>query len=257
MAIGAFLIDRYPVTNAQFSKFLVATGYTPTDTGNFLRHWDHNGTTVPQRLANSPVVWISFDDARAYCTSLGKRLPDEWEWAFAAQGPALHKWPWGDEPKPECMPPSYNMNGSPGSNLPAVDSFDSHGCSSPFGAEMMVGAVWQWTNQVQDDHTATALLKGGSVYFRANSSVSPDGQPRSLYYFANCASDIWAWEKPSQPGPRPIECHGQYYLMYVLRLFVRFDAQIVAARVNILEVKPLYTSCDSASACPTKLSNRF
>ena len=44
MAMGAFLIDKYPVTNADFETFLANSQYTPTDKINFLNHWSksHN-----------------------------------------------------------------------------------------------------------------------------------------------------------------------------------------------------------------------
>ena len=43
MEIAPFYIDRYPVTNEQFKKFLDATHYHPEDDHNFLRDWK-NGT---------------------------------------------------------------------------------------------------------------------------------------------------------------------------------------------------------------------
>ena len=204
-AVGAFVLDKYPVTNAEYAAFITASGYSPAEQRNFLNHWDSNGTVVPAKLARSPVVWVSNADASAYCGFHGKRLPDEWEWAFAAQGSDHRRWPWGNTSKGSCMPPSYNANGSPAEALPAVDSFDGQGCSGWSGAEMMVGSVWQWTNSLEDAHTATALVKGGSTYFRDN--VDPK---RSFYYFSNCASEIWAWK---QTEVRPIECHGELYMM--------------------------------------------
>ena len=222
MAMGSFLIDKYPVTNANFKTFVTYSEYTPTDKTNFLRHWSksHNGsattpTVAPANLTESPVVWVSLADAEAYCEFQGKRLPEEWEWAYAAQGLDSRRWPWGNAARPACMPPSFNKNGSPATELPPVSAFDSLGCHSPFGMAMSVGAVWQWTNKVQDAHTATAILKGGSVYFRQNASFTPSGGARSSYYFGNCASDERLPEPAKHPPiyMRPIECHAQYYLM--------------------------------------------
>ena len=79
-----FWIDRYPVTNARFKAFLDATGYRPSDTGNFLKDW--KGGTFPAGWGNKPVTWVSLEDARAYARWAGKRLPHEWEWQYAAQG---------------------------------------------------------------------------------------------------------------------------------------------------------------------------
>ena len=59
-----FLVDRHPVTNAQFGRFLRRSGYRPADPANFLRHWE-NGAPAPE-LADHPVVYVGLDDARAY-----------------------------------------------------------------------------------------------------------------------------------------------------------------------------------------------
>src|SRR5687767_12589536 len=58
-----FSMDRYEVTNADFRQFIEATGYTPDEPHNFLRHW--NGG-FPDHLADHPVTWVSLDDARAF-----------------------------------------------------------------------------------------------------------------------------------------------------------------------------------------------
>ncbi|MBI5010252.1 MAG: SUMF1/EgtB/PvdO family nonheme iron enzyme, partial [Bacteroidia bacterium] len=39
VTVDSFLIDRYPVTNAQYYEFITASGYYPTDTAGYLRHW--------------------------------------------------------------------------------------------------------------------------------------------------------------------------------------------------------------------------
>ena len=84
MHIDSFWIDRYPVTNAEFKKFMDATHYHPKDDLNFLRDWQ-NGM-YPAGWDSKPVTWVSLDDARAYAAWAGKRLPHEWEWQYAAQG---------------------------------------------------------------------------------------------------------------------------------------------------------------------------
>ena len=84
MDMKSFWIDKYPVTNEQFKKFLAETNYHPKDDLNFLRDWK-NGT-YPDGWENKPVTWISLEDARAYAAWAGKRLPHEWEWQYAAQG---------------------------------------------------------------------------------------------------------------------------------------------------------------------------
>ena len=66
----AFWIDKYPVTNAQFKKFMDATHYHPQDDLNFLRDWQ-NGS-YPAGSDNKPVTWVSLEDARAYA-DLGRQ----------------------------------------------------------------------------------------------------------------------------------------------------------------------------------------
>ncbi len=95
MKIPAFYIDKYPVTNSEFKKFLDATHYQPADSLNFLRDWK-NGT-YPGGWGNKPVTWVSLEDARAYAAWAGKRLPREWEWQYVAQGGQMGRvYPWGN-----------------------------------------------------------------------------------------------------------------------------------------------------------------
>ncbi len=167
MDIAAFYIDKYPVTNAEFKKFLDAAAYHPRDDQNFLRDWQ-NGT-YPQGWANKPVTWVSQEDARAYAKWAGKRLPREWEWQYAAEGTDGRAYPWGNEWKPSAVPfpdQSRTMRGP--------DDVDAHPAgASPFGVMDMVGNVWQWTEEFVDEHTRAAILRGGSYY-------QPQG---SIWYF--------------------------------------------------------------------------
>ena len=102
----SFYIDKFPVTNAEFKKFLDATHYHPKDDHNFLRDWK-NGA-YPEGWANKPVTWVSLDDARAYAAWAGKRLPHEWEWQYAAQGTDGRLYPWGNEWNAAAVPPVGN-----------------------------------------------------------------------------------------------------------------------------------------------------
>jgi formylglycine-generating enzyme required for sulfatase activity len=109
MHIDSFWIDKYPVTNAEFKRFLDATHYQPADAHNFLRDWSHEGDspgTFPSGWANKPVTWVSLEDARAYAKWAGKRLPHEWEWQYAAQGTDGRRYPWGNFEGPATPPPT-------------------------------------------------------------------------------------------------------------------------------------------------------
>ncbi|HVW86901.1 MAG TPA: SUMF1/EgtB/PvdO family nonheme iron enzyme, partial [Bryobacteraceae bacterium] len=167
MQIRSFYIDKYPVTNAQFKKFIDATRYHPRDDLNFLRDWK-NGS-YPDGWANKPVTWVSQEDARAYAAWAGKRLPHEWEWQFAAQGPDGRVYPWGNEWKSSAVPAPDK-----GRTMRGPDNVDAHPQgASPSGVMDLVGNVWQWTDEYVDDHTRGGILRGGSYY-------QPQG---SLWYF--------------------------------------------------------------------------
>jgi formylglycine-generating enzyme required for sulfatase activity len=158
MAIDAFWIDRFPVTNARFKAFLDASGYAPADDRNFLNHW-HDGAPPPG-WENKPVTWVSLDDARAYAAWAGKRLPREWEWHYAAQGTDGRVFPWGDVWDVAAAPePSL------GRTMPVPADVDAHPAgASPFGVMDLVGNVWQWTDEYRDDRIRAAVLRGGNAY---------------------------------------------------------------------------------------------
>ncbi|MHB8655895.1 MAG: formylglycine-generating enzyme family protein [Terriglobia bacterium] len=182
MHVKSFYIDKYPVTNAEFKKFVDATRYHPVDDHNFLRDWK-NGT-YPEGWGDKPVTWVSLEDARAYASWAGKRLPHEWEWQYAAQGTDGRLYPWGNEWDPSAVPvPDKGRDMRPSTN---VDAYPEG--ASPFGVMDMVGNVWQWTDEFMDEHTRAGILKGGSYY-----------QPQSsLWYF---------------PQAYKLNEHGKYLLM--------------------------------------------
>ncbi len=167
LRMKSFWIDKYPVTNTQFKKFLDSTHYRPADELDFLRDWE-NGS-YPHGWDNKPVTWVSLEDARAYATWAGKRLPHEWEWQYSAQGMDARSYPWGTEWDANAVPvpdKSRTMRGP--------DAVDAHPLgASPFGVMDMVGNVWQWTDEFLDEHTRAGIVRGGSYY-------QPQG---SIWYF--------------------------------------------------------------------------
>jgi len=156
--VKSLYVDRYPVTNENFKRFLTATNYLPADSHNFLKDW-RNGN-YPDGWANKPVTWVSVDDARAYAKWAGKRLPHEWEWQYAAQGSDGRTYPWGNQWDAAAVPVAEK-----GRALRAPDDVSAHPRgASPFGVEDLTGNVWQWTDEFQDEHTRAAILRGGSYY---------------------------------------------------------------------------------------------
>src|SRR5262245_23229239 len=132
VAVGAFAIGRAPVTNAEFSLFVAATGRdAPT-------HWP--GGEIPAGREGHPVTYVSWDDAAAFCAWAGGRLPSEAEWERAARGDDGRTWPWGDEP------PSPERAVFASVDTAAVGSRKAG--ASPFGALDLAGNVWEWTASV-------------------------------------------------------------------------------------------------------------
>ena len=167
MQIKPFYIDKYPVTNSQFKKFIEATHYHPKDDLNFLRDWQ-NGS-YPAGWAKKPVTWVSQEDARAYAKWADKRLPHEWEWQFAAQGTDGRAYPWGNTWQSDAVPVPDR-----GRTLRGPEDVDAHPSgASPYGVMDLVGNVWQWTDEYTDEHTRGGILRGGSYY-------QPQG---SMWYF--------------------------------------------------------------------------
>jgi formylglycine-generating enzyme required for sulfatase activity len=182
MRMQPFHIDRTPVTNAQFRDFLDASGWRPRDAHNFLRHWTDG--VPPPGWDHKPVTWVSIEDARAYATWAGKRLPREWEWQYAAQGSDGRRYPWGND-WDETMVPAANR----GRTLRAPADVDAHpAAASPFGLLDLVGNVWQWTDEYRDEHTRAAILRGGSSY-----------QPQTSHWYF--------------PQAYRLDQHGKYLLL--------------------------------------------
>lgn len=175
-----YWIDRYPVTVAQFRRFVAETGYV-TDAerrgGSMVygeQYWEErdgacwrrpagHGSSIEGRDAH-PVVHISFADATAYAAWCGKRLPTETEWELAARGRPFRIWPWGDvwdsrnantaeysagalgslESWRKWWRSIYAEHGPMPQTTP-VGSFSPRG-DSVFGCADMAGNVYEWTS---------------------------------------------------------------------------------------------------------------
>lgn len=85
--LAAYSIDKYEVTNVSYEEFCQKTGRKPAPYADDPKF----------NAAQSPVVGVSWFDARDYCTWLGMRLPTGSEWEKAARGVDGRAYPWGDE----------------------------------------------------------------------------------------------------------------------------------------------------------------
>ena len=89
ISVRPFYLDKYEVTVGQFKKFTVKTGY----------EYDHWSQVAEYSCTSKhPMVYVSWNDAKAYANWIGKRLPTEVEWEFAARGGLVDQtFPWGDD----------------------------------------------------------------------------------------------------------------------------------------------------------------
>jgi sulfatase modifying factor 1 len=164
--LDAFYMDVYEVTNAQYKKFMDATGYKAPAYWN-----DPNYNAL-----NNPVVGVSWDDAKVYSDWAGKRLPAEAEWEKAARGGLVGKrYPWGND----ITHDNANYDGKDGKDVwtytSPVGSFAPNG----YGLYDMAGNVWEWcadwygsnyyvnslkSNPKGPDSGSYKVLRGGSWY---------------------------------------------------------------------------------------------
>ncbi len=165
-----YWIGKYPVTNEQFAQFVTAAKYQ-VDRGNW------------KKIADHPVVRVTWRDAMAYCQWLNKtlrgelkdlelRLPTEAEWEKAARSTDGRVYPWGNEwDQSKCN----TREGGKGDTTP-VGAYSPQG-DSPYGAADMVGNVLEWCHslykpypyQAADGRESEAddgdrVLRGGSWY---------------------------------------------------------------------------------------------
>ena len=168
----AYRIARYPVTNAEYRRFIDAGGYQDpqwwTENGwaylqpgsqrwgesnetriTLPRFWDN----VERNQPTQPVVGVSWYEASAYCvwlTATGRaagwlpvgdeiRLPTSLEWERAARGIDQRRYPWGDEP-PNAERANYQAT-EIGRATP-VGCFPAGAASC--GALDVAGNVYEW-----------------------------------------------------------------------------------------------------------------
>jgi formylglycine-generating enzyme required for sulfatase activity len=143
-----FLIDRLPVTNSQFAKFLevkevrgtAAKRWYDSDDTDARIHIRAGRWQADPGFENHPVIETSWFGAMAYCEWSGKRLPTEAEWEKSARGTDGRKFPWGDDP-----PDRTRAHFSAGWNdFRPVGSFLKG--ASPYGVLDLAGNGWEWVS---------------------------------------------------------------------------------------------------------------
>ena len=146
-----FLIGKYPVTNEQYKRFLDANPEYPAP-----KDWDKS-RQYPAGKANHPVVYVSWNDAQAFCRWAICQLPTEIEWEKAARGTDGRTYPWGEDRSVRKYCNSDNIFGM----TTPVDKFPQG--ASPYGVFDLSGNVYEWTASTHE--SGGYVLRGGSWFF--------------------------------------------------------------------------------------------
>src|SRR5579884_217518 len=131
--VDSFKINQFEVTQYNYNEFVRATGHRPPSSRALKNYGNFNDQ-------NQPVVFVSWEDADAYCRWRSERLPTEAEWEKAAKGEQTIAWPWGNESKPVFANFIGPDDGYPYTSL--VGSFEHD--KSPYGIYDMAGNVREW-----------------------------------------------------------------------------------------------------------------
>jgi iron(II)-dependent oxidoreductase len=161
--VEGYFLDRVPVTNEQFLKFVQDGGYEQMNfwddtiwpavlgfvdsTGlSGPRYWKHGHP--PEDKRQHPVVGVCWYEAAAYARWAGKRLVTDPEWVKAGSWPVVtegappqqRRYPWGDALDRSLA----HVWGSGSDDTRPVNSHPNG--ASVGGVQQLVGNVWEWTS---------------------------------------------------------------------------------------------------------------
>lgn len=179
--LGAFKIGKYEVTNKQYNVFIDAGGYldstywTPEGWSFIKQHninqpyyWSTGEYNCGPSFPDHPIIWVSKEEALAFCNWAGVRLPTEAEWEKAARGTDARYYPWGNIwDAAKCN--SY-FNVSPDTFIYSSPAGSFALDQSPYGAFDMAGNVIEWVNDLYRDD-----------YYSASPDTNPTGPTTGMY----------------------------------------------------------------------------
>jgi formylglycine-generating enzyme required for sulfatase activity len=173
VSVGRFLLAAHPVTNAQYERYLKATGAEEP------KYWKDKAFSQPDQ----PVVGVSWDDAQSYCKWAGLRLPSEAEWEYACRAGTTTEYWSGDREADLARVGWYR--GNSGGRLHAVGEKPAN----PWGLLDMHGNVWEWCEDTWRDSYKgapsddSAWVDGASSrrVIRGGSFGDPAAGARSAY----------------------------------------------------------------------------
>jgi formylglycine-generating enzyme required for sulfatase activity len=173
----AFYIDRTEVTTSAYAACVAKGACSPVGvhSGDVVETtW---GCNADKDRPNHPVNCVDRAQSARFCASLGKRLPTEAEWEYAARGDGLRAYPWGNEEPSDCEQAVLpGVKGACGEKKGTSDVASTPLGKSPVGAFDMAGNVWEWVSdgyepypsgEVTDPAVAPktgsrGILRGGS-----------------------------------------------------------------------------------------------
>lgn len=145
LTVKGFWLDVEPVTNQAFLAFVRQhpawqKGHVPAlfSDERYLQHWSTPTSLGPGALPTQPVTWVSWFAARAYCASVGGRLPTEAEWEYAAAA--------SERAADGQKDPQWQALILDWYTRPASDSLEEIGRTPAnfYGIRDLHGLVWEW-----------------------------------------------------------------------------------------------------------------
>jgi len=146
--LDTFYVDQYPVTNADYMRFVRETGYRPP----------RYATDERLNQPDQPVVGVSYGDAQQFARWAGKDLPTEQQWEKAARGNDGRTFPWGNDP-PGASDACFGLDPEQGAPKAVGAALRN---VSPYGVHDMCGNVWEWTSSRFARESEFQVVRGGS-----------------------------------------------------------------------------------------------